>query len=381
MFTQYIALDTSRKDGKHYSAAIELLKNFLAQIGFETQRVPIPTSIAPKGNRTHLVADRTEDTSLPTLVIYNHIDVVPAKYPNAFKLRVKDGKVFGRGACDHKGSTVAVLDALEKLNDQKLRFNIRFLATTDEETDQLEQLRYLTSQFPLPPNSLVFDPDTLAGGVTVATLGLAQLKIKVKGKAVHSGSSHLGINAIEQAAKLIHFLQTEEKPRQESQRSRFSSFPSTGVDQICSRCNVNVITGGVANNVVPDSCELIVDFRFIPEVDVVTEANKALQRIKGFCHQHSISIETEPLSQCDSYFCDHFEADRLNDIYKKITGESGMYGVLGSTHAAQWCKELQLPHFGIGVARGDTNMHGDHEFAYIRDIENLSKTFQEFVRQ
>ncbi len=380
LLKQYLELDTSRSDGKNYPTAIKMLADFTTSIGFEATIVPIPDSVAGGPNRQHLIAHRFQAENLPTLLIYNHIDVVPATYSQAFELQVRDGKIFARGACDQKGSTITILSALEKLQTKSLRFNLIFIATTDEETNQLAQLHYLTEKLQLPTNTLVFDPDTLAGGVSVATLGLMQLEITVEGKSVHSGVSHFGINAIEQAATIIEYLKTTEKTRLEAQTSQFASFPSTGVKHICSRANVNMISGGTAPNVVPDRCLITVDFRFIPESDVQVEAKGIMERLQAFAIEHQISIALEQKVSCESYATTHPEADRLNEIYEKRTGEGGLYGVLGSTHAAEWCKKLGLPHFGIGVARGDTNMHGNDEFAYITDMVSLEQTFIEYLQ-
>jgi succinyl-diaminopimelate desuccinylase len=381
LFEKYISLDTSRADGKFYIAAVKLLEGFLQDCNFATEQLQIPKdSAGGRENRVNLIARKEIGKNAPTLLIYNHIDVVPAAYKDAFTFKMTEDKVFGRGACDHKGSTVAVLSALEALKDTPLRFNIIFIATTDEETDQIEQLRYLSKKLKLPKDTIVFDPDTFAGGISVASLGLAQFDITVKGKSAHSGSSHMGINSVEQAATIIEYLKLFEKTRLEAQTSRFASFPSTGVTHICSRCNVNMISGGIAPNVIPDICTLKVDCRFIPESDVAEETAGIMTRLQAFAEKQHIELEINVTASCESYYSEHPEAGKLNKIYDNITGEGGLYGVLGSTHAAQWCKELGLTHFGLGVARGDTNMHGVNEFAYIQDIEDLSKTLIEFLQ-
>lgn len=374
----YLSLDTSPADGGNYPAAIKLLGDFLTAVGFETRTVNIPQSVTKLPNRQHLIARRFIDSALPTLLIYNHIDVVPAPYADAFAPRVVGDKLFARGACDHKGSTLAVLSALEKLQKTQLRFNLIFIATTDEETGQLEQLRFLTTKLQLPSNTLVFDPDTLAGGVSVATLGLAQLEVTMHGQSVHSGVSHLGVNAVEQAQQLLAFFAAE-KTRQEQQISKFPSFPSTGIEQICARCNVNMITGGTAPNVVPDTAKLTADYRFIPEQDVAEELKQIQQRLKAFCQKQDLKYSVSVLSFCQSYATEHSEVERLSKVLESLGVDGKAYGVLGSTHAAQWCKELALPHFGVGVARGDTRMHGINEFAYLEDIELLEKVMVQYL--
>lgn len=375
----YLSLDTSRSDGKNYPIAIKLLGDFLGEIGFGVEMVKIPLTVTELPNRQHLIARRHSDPSLPTLLIYNHIDVVPAPYQDAFVPKVIGEKLFARGACDHKGSTLAVLAALEQLQQSPLRFNLIFIATTDEETGQLEQLQYLTTKLQLPETTLVFDPDTLAGGVSVASLGLAQVVVTLHGESVHSGVSHLGVNAVEQAQKLLEFFATE-KTRQEQQISKFASFPSTGIEQICARCNVNMIAGGTAPNVVPDTAQLTVDYRFIPEQDVKTEVAGIQKRLKAFAAKHQMNYSVAVLAQCEAYASEHPEIDRLSAVLKANGSDPGKYGVLGSTHAAEWCKSLALPHFGVGVARGDTRMHGINEFAYVADLVLLEQVLVQYFR-
>lgn len=377
---KYIELDTSRPDGKHYQAAISLLSKYLSKIGFECEEIQISEKVAHHPNRVNLIARKFQNKKLPMLVIYNHIDVVPATYPDAFTFHFDKKKIYGRGACDHKGSTAVVLSALEKLKNEELGFNLIFIATTDEETNQKDQLKFLASKLKLPKDSLIFDPDTLAGGVTIAHLGCLQLDVTIHGKSAHSAASHFGINAVEQSAKLLEFF-AKEKRTQEAIKSKYQPFPSLNAKHIVARCNVNTIRGGIAPNVVPDISHLTVDYRFVPEQSVVEEKIGIFKRFEYFCHQEKIETKMEAKAEFEGYSSHHPQMDRLDDIYKKYSKESGQYCVMGSTPAASWAKELGIPHFGIGVARGDTNMHGVGEFAYIEDLISLEKTLVDFFKK
>lgn len=379
-FKNYIELDTSLKSGVNYPKAIGLLEKMVRDCGFKTKRIEIPEKVAGEKNRVNLVAKRIFSKDLPTLLIYNHIDVVPAEYGNAFTFSLKRNKAFGRGTSDMKGSTVAVLAALKALQEKKLRFNLILIATTDEETGQLRQLRYLTPRINFPEDTVIFDPDTFAGGVTVAHLGVFKIKIEVQGKSAHSGMSNLGKNAVEDAAKVIKFFGGI-KREYEAVRSKFSTFKSVGIRYVCSRCNVNQIKGGIAFNVVPDRCEFIVDCRYIPEADVVKEKEKLLKKLEVFCAKKNIDYRISETQLIEGYATEHPLAEELNIINKKISGEFGLYGVMGSTDVSHWAKELKLPHVGIGVAGADTNVHGVGEFVYLRDIENLSQILVEFLEK
>jgi len=377
LFAHYISLNTSLPSGENYPAAIALLQGFLDDCGFATDDIQIPESIDGKKNRVNLIARKYVSDNFPTILMYNHIDTVPANYSDAYTLTINNGKAYGRGAADHKGSTIAVLDALEKLNGKKLRFNLIFLATCDEETDQTRQLDFITLKLKFPKNTVIFDPDTFAGGISIAHLGHLAIELVIKGKSSHSAMSYLGINAIEKSNTLIGFFLGVQK-EYEKNYSKFPPFPFLGISRVPARCNVNMISGGIAQNVIPDSCTITIDCRFIPEANTTKEKDNLLKRIAEFAKKNTITYEIKNTHLIEGYASDNPLAHQLNELYKKITGEGGMYCVTGSTPIAQWCKEQKLAHFGVGVVRKESNIHGVNEFAYLKDIENLSKSLQLF---
>lgn len=191
--------------------------------------------------------------------------------------------------------------------------------------------------------------------------------------------SNLGKNAIEDGAKLISYLQKIKK-RYESQKSVYKAFPSSGLQLVCSRCNVNTIHGGSVYNTIPDKCEIHIDCRYIPEADVVEQKDRLLRKINAFCRKNHINFEIIDSYSIEGYGSISPYATELNNIYADISGEGGLYCILGSTDLVPWAKELKLPHFGLGVARGDTNVHGKNEFVYLKDIEYLDLTLRKFLR-
>jgi succinyl-diaminopimelate desuccinylase len=119
-----ISIDTSVPPGLNYDKAIDYLEPLFKGLGFDTQRVIIPAEHAEgREGRVNLVCHRREKGK-PRLIFYGHIDVVPAEGWDAFKPRVENGKVYGRGAADMKGSIVALLSAMESLKGKRLNFDI-----------------------------------------------------------------------------------------------------------------------------------------------------------------------------------------------------------------------------------------------------------------
>lgn len=381
LFEQYVNIDTSREDGKFYENAIELMMPLLSEIGFENKIINIPKEVAGGENRVNLISKLVIDPSLPDLLIYNHIDVVPAAYDSAFHFNVKDDRVYGRGTGDHKGSTIAVLDALSKVKKESLRFNIIFILTTDEETFQLPQLYYLEKQLKLDTSkTYCFNPDTFAGGITSSHLGIFQFVIKVLGKSVHSGMSHMGVNAISELMSLYPIL-NEIKKKYDAFVSDIQSFPFGGqATQVRPSFNLNVIHGGLANNIVPDSVELTIDVRLTPEFSVSEEKKWIKGHLKKAFEEKKINFQLIEGETYEGYSSISSEIDKIETLLKERSGESGQYCVMGSTPVADWTKKLGIPHFGLGVARYDSNIHGIDESCSLEDISILSDVFLKYIQ-
>jgi len=382
LFEKYCNINTSFANGRHYAKVINLIKPLLEDSGFVTKEIKIPQKIAGGKNRINLIAELNKDSTLQTLIIYNHIDVVPADYKGAFKFHIKNNRAYARGAADHKGSTIAVLDSLMKIKREKLRFNLIFLLTTDEETHQLPQLEYLEKYLKIDPkNTLCFDPDTFAGGVTNSHLGLYQFTIKTFGKSVHSGMSHLGINAIK---SLMSIYPTLEKIEQKylSLNSDVQSFPKDGkTAKARSSFNINVIKGGLANCIVPDKAALTLDLRLTPEFNVAKEQKWIKNKLTNLFRNKNKKFEMTDGEICEGYVSQHHEIDKFESILKEVSGESGKYCVMGSTPVAHWTKKLKIPHFGLGVARYDSNVHGTNENCKLEDLATLSNVFSKYVHE
>src|SRR5207245_5582188 len=101
-------------------------------------------------------------------------------------------------------------------------------------------------------------------GLHSASLGDAEYLIRVHGKAAHSGRGWTGVNAIEYGASLIEDLKKlgEEIGKR---RSKINAEPIWGTRRMRPGLYVNTANGGLKGNIIPDTFEILVDRRFIPE--------------------------------------------------------------------------------------------------------------------
>jgi len=192
-----------------------------------------------------------------TLLLEAHLDTVHADRMtiDPFRPVIDDGKLYGRGACDTKGSIASFLHAVASALEHpgRLRYNIRFLFVSDEEyrfAGAREAVRRgLKATF-----GIAGEPTSLA--LVRAHKGVTRWKINARGVASHSAYPERGANAIYRMAEVIKRL---EQHGQELLNS--AGHPSLGTPTL----SVGVIEGGQAVNVVPDACWIEVDRRSLPD--------------------------------------------------------------------------------------------------------------------
>ena len=196
---EIIRIDTTNPPGSELAAA-EYLAHVLRAEGYE----PLVLEAAPQ--RGNLIARLKGDGSLPPLLLYTHLDVVPAEPAHwthpPFSGDVADGFVWGRGALDMKG--VAAMQLMTMLllqrNNIRLHRDVIFAATADEEIDSDVGADWLVTHHP----DLVRAEYGLSemGGHTLylegkkfypvmcAEKGTCWLKIRARGKPGHGSVPH-----------------------------------------------------------------------------------------------------------------------------------------------------------------------------------------------
>ncbi|MBI4296803.1 MAG: M20/M25/M40 family metallo-hydrolase [Chloroflexi bacterium] len=374
-----VAIDTSVPPGNNYQAAMDFLEPFFRRAGFQTEKVPIPPEHCEgRTGRINLVCHQRNPGS-HRLIFYSHVDVVPAEGWDAFKPWTEDGKIYGRGTADMKGSLVALLMALESLKGKPLPYDISVLVTTDEEFSQASQLRYIRRFIEPVEDASVFSLDSSFGFVSIAGLGALQMDVTVKGRSVHSGLSHLGENAVEKAALLVQALLVL-KQTVVKRKSTISVHPDTGLSKMEPRLNINMIKGGLKVNIVPDECLISIDRRLIPEEHIADAERELLNTLSSVPNvdwvvSRVFRIPTVPPS-------DDPAVDKLAGIIKAVTGQTGKYGEMGSGDLTVIVNnEWKAKEFGLGVIRPDCNIHGKNEFAYQKDIEAAANIIAAFLQK
>lgn len=212
--------------------------------------------------------------SKETLLLEAHLDTVHADEMSIdpFKPVVRDGKLYGRGACDTKGSIAAFVHAVRSLLDDNKRLtrNIRFLFVSDEEYRfsgaGAAVQRGLQASF-----GIAGEPTNCS--IIRAHKGVTRWRMTAKGIAAHSAYPERGRNAIYRMAEVIRRME-----EYANELVRQKAHPILGTATL----SVGVIEGGQAVNVVPDFCWVEVDRRSLPGETTDSVLLPVKQRLSDF---------------------------------------------------------------------------------------------------
>ena len=190
-----------------------------------------------------------------SLMLAGHLDTARTTgYGDAYDVRFKDGRLFGRGSCDMKAALAAYLETVRLVQHAGIRLqeNLILAGIIDEEY-QLIGSQDIGKNGPWADQGIIGEPTELM--VCPANKGRVSTLIKTKGRAMHTSVPEKGDNAILRMAKIIGALSSynaellKRKPHALCGNGRFT---------------MSVIKGGVQVNMVPDYCELEVDRRTLP---------------------------------------------------------------------------------------------------------------------
>lgn len=293
-----IRFPTINPPGEAYRPCAEYVGARLKKRGFEVEFIraedtPGDTDRYPRVN----VVARFNGRSPGACVHFNsHIDVVEAG--DGWSLDpiagiVRDGKVYGRGACDMKGGLASSIVAAEAFMEVFPDFPgaIEISGTVDEESGGFGGVAHLAKlgYFSKPKVDHVIIPEPLnKDRICLGHRGVWWAEIETKGEIAHGSMPFLGDNAVRHMGTVLRAFEEELFPALDRKMTRMPVVPD-GAKR--STMNINSIHGGQTEDFrpglpspnVPDSCRLTIDRRFLLEEDLGTvksEVTDILDRLK-----------------------------------------------------------------------------------------------------
>ena len=220
------------------------------------------------------------------ILLAPHLDTVDAMSEDQFRPRAKHGRLYGRGACDTKGSVAAMMFAVCELARSRQRpahTEIIFTGLIDEEIGQSGS-RAVADSGRKADLAIIGEPTRLQ--VVTAHKGNLWLKLETHGKAAHGSRPDLGRNAVHEMARIVDLLETTYAARLRRRRHPLLR---------CATVNVGTIHGGLQANIVPAECSITIDRRTLPgETDAGVWRELRALLLKNHLHATLASTKSAP---------------------------------------------------------------------------------------
>ncbi|WP_085043947.1 ArgE/DapE family deacylase [Ensifer aridi] len=279
------------------TAAMNLVSQFLSERGISYEIVE------PHEGMPNLIAEFSGGGGDgPRLVLNGHLDVFPvgdlSQWSHDPWAAVQvDDCIFGRGACDMKSGTTALLFAFAELHAirEHLRGSLVLTVVSDEETFGPWGARYLVEhKKEVLGDCLLSGEPTSLYALRFGEKGRLWVKIRIRTPGAHGAYVHMSRNPITIASSLIAKLQLLEEMRSpadtpltlalQENASTIDKAYGPGASNIISSTTLNVgaIKGGVKINMVPSECEFHIDIRTPPDVPHGTVMDRLKEIVAAF---------------------------------------------------------------------------------------------------
>lgn len=317
-------------------------------------------------------------TAGPLFVFAGHTDVVPTGPLEAwtnppFSPTTKDGKLFGRGACDMKTAIAAMVTASIAFVRREPNFKgtLAILLTSDEEGPSLHGTRKVMET--LKQRGIKFDycivgepssDQTTGDQIRVGRRGSLHGKLTVHGKQGHVAHPHLAVNPIHSTTLALHEL------AREPWDNGNDDFPATSFQM------TNIHAGTGANNVIPGHIDVVFNFRFSTAVTV----DELKKRTEECLKRHALSFDIEWTVGAEPFLTKRGKLiSATENAIKDITGLVTKLSTGGGTSDGRFIAPTGAELVELGVSHATA--HQIDENVSTNDIESLTKIYDKILQQ
>ena len=290
-----ITVPTVNPPGECYADCARVIGGKLAECRFEVEYLPAEGCLEhTRGHpRINVVGFRRGRAERPAIHLNGHYDVVPPGEGwtvHPFAGTVRDGRIYGRGACDMKAGIAAAVFAAEAIRRAgvDLAGSIEISGTPDEESGGFAGTAWLAQQGRISSARIdhVIIPEPLnVDRICIGHRGVYWFELTTHGRIGHGSMPFLGVNAIEHMGIVLDRIRRELLP---VLAARTTTMPVVPESARQATLNINGIGGGQAVDgiqtpCVADVCRTVLDRRFLLEEGFEAardEIRTLLQRIE-----------------------------------------------------------------------------------------------------
>lgn len=272
--------------GKEFEAQ-KYIESVLGKLKFDHINIWEPNIEDLKGHEA-FISERKDFTGSPnvvgilkgvgngkSLMFNSHIDVVPEgehaqwTYP-PFTGTVDNGKIYGRGVSDMKGTKASIFGALRAIQELGIKLNgdIIFESVIEEESGGSGSLACALKGYKADA-AIIAEP--VGFSLCPAQQGSMWFRVNIQGKSYHGAKRYFGVSAIDKAYLIISSIRELEEYRNQKYTSTLykdNPIPFT--------INIGNIYGGVWPSTVPEKVSIEGRMGVAP-IESITEARKMFE--------------------------------------------------------------------------------------------------------
>ena len=271
-----VRIPTVNPPGEAYDACARFLGEYFERraLGVEYIAAEGRAEHTTRHPRVNVIGSRRGGPG-PVVHLNGHIDVVPAGdgwTVNPFGGLVRDGKIFGRGACDMKAGIAAAVFAVEAIERAGLTLpgTVEISGTVDEESGGFAGVAHLAESGRIAKGrtDYVIIPEPLnVDRICIGRRGVYWFEVTARGRIGHGSMPFLGVSAIDGMGRLLQSVREILMPALASRRTAVPVVPPGARH---ATINVNGIdggqpVGGIQTPCVADLCRAVFDRRFLIE--------------------------------------------------------------------------------------------------------------------
>ena len=315
-------------------ALVDWVEDYLARFGVKATRVPDAT-----GTKAALYANVGPEVA-GGVILSGHTDVVPVEgqdwSSDPFTLVERDGRLYGRGACDMKGFDALALWAVPLALEAGIRRPIQIALSYDEEVGCLgapAMIDEMARHLPRAAAAIIGEPSMMRvvnghkGGIGFAT--------HLHGFEIHSSLLHQGVSAVMEAGRLLQWANA----RNAENMAKPPSELAAPFEPPFTTLHVGVIEGGTAHNITARDCAFVMAMRCVPGESLddwraaymgkVAEVEAGMKAIRPETGIEVVEKFNVPALQPE-------QDGAAETLVRQLTGENGTEVVSYGTEAGQF---------------------------------------------
>lgn len=335
----------------------------LEDLGLETRLQEV------EEGRYNVIASRAFSNDGYTLMLNGHMDTVPVCdgwSMDPFEPIIKENRLYGLGSADMKGGIACALGSIKAILEanKPLRGRIIFTGVVGEEAYSKGAKALLETECADIDAVIIGEPHIGrdGGAIPMGITGKILYNVKVKGRSAHGFRPKEGVNAIEEAAKIITNLD----------KLRLGEHPRFKANY----CTLKVEGGyEVYSVMVPDKCRIEINRMLVPGEN----AKSAIKDMENLINALDLDAEVEVSTKPPFY--KSFEMDPkepfiklFNQSYKQVFGVEPEYAYSTSiTDGNVFTGEGKIPSIHLGP--GGEGIHQPDECVHIDDLKPVMETY------